>query len=173
MLVLEAAQPAAPAVVSGPVYYRTYTGSAFGGAPSVLSMAATGLGIYTTSSNSGGNSFKLPLDLPSGAMVTRVSLSVIDNDPTANLTVDISRFDPFLGNTPSQVFIASISTTNAVTSANKQVITATGTPIFTVDNSTYAYILRYQPVVSGNAHVVYGARVEYSMPTNFLPFANR
>jgi hypothetical protein len=157
---------AAPAAISGPVYTRTYTGSEFDGAPSELTSGSLGLSIYAVSANPSSHSFKLHLDLPNGAQVTKVTMFAVDNDPVKNVTVQISRANPALDYL--QTPLATLSTINGVPAGTVQAISYTGLPILTVDNATYAYILRYQPSVAGSSHLLYGARVEYSLPTLFI-----
>jgi hypothetical protein len=163
-------EPAQPSAVGGPTYTRTYAGIEFHAAPSDLPFKNTGFGIYATSIPAGGFSFKLPLDLPNGAQVTKVTAYVVDNDPTANITIGITRTNP---SSISFDTLASFSTTNANTSASIQEISITGSPIFTVDNATYAYFLRDQPAITGQNHILYGARLEYGFSAVFLPMVTK
>ena len=169
-----AAEPAQPAAVAatGPVYYRTIAGSEFRPSHSDLTFAPAGAAMYALTIPS-SQSFKRPLELPNGAQVTKISMFAIDNDPVNNMTLQLTRNNPAVS--VGQTFVSTFSTTNAVTGPSIQTISVDGsvTPIITVDNSTFNYALRYQPTIVGDFHVLVGVRIEFTLPTGFLPLVSR
>ena len=162
------AAPVATTVPGGQTYTLMYSGIEFHAAPSSLTWSVVGNGLYsTTASNPDAMSFKLPLGLPNGAQVTEIVLYAVDSDATNNVTLNVIRTAPASGST--QEYLYTFGTTNSVTNTTVQAITLSGSPLFTVDNTTKTYFLRYQPSASGLAMVLYGARVKFTVPSAFLP----
>lgn len=57
-----------------------------------------------------------------------------------------------------------------IVSSSVQAVTIYGSPILTIiDNTRYTYHLRYGPAIEGNAHMIVGERVNFLVPTTFLP----
>jgi hypothetical protein len=155
------------AAAAGPLYYHIYGAAEFHPNGSDITYSPSSAGLFALSLGSGGNSFKKQLDLPNGAQITRISAYVIDNDPVNNMTIEVTRNQPSLN--MSQTYLIAFSTTNASTSLNVQTITTSGTPLLTIDNSKYAYFLRYQPSIIGSNHILVGVQVEFTVPAGFLP----
>ena len=162
--------PSKAVASSGPVYYRTYGAYEFHPVHSDLTYAPSGAGLYALSIPGGAVSFKAPVDLPNGAQVNSISFYVIDNS-ASNMTLQLYRVEPAASMGQSQ--IASVSTSGLAISTTVRTVTITGTPIVTIDNLRYVYMLRYQPVISGTNHMLVGAQIEFSLPTNYLPVITR
>jgi hypothetical protein len=156
---------------ASPVYYRTYAGIEFQPSGSDLTYSPYGTGISANTIPAGGLSFKRALDLPNGAQVNRISMYAIDNNATNNMTMGVVRNDPSQGTTQS--YLTSFSTNNLITASTVQTVTVSGLPIFTVDNSRFDYCLRYEPVIAGTNHTLVGAKVEFTLPTAYLPMINK
>jgi hypothetical protein len=157
----------APAAVA--VYTRNYSGSEFRPNDSDLTFAATAAGLYATSVTAGGNSFRRPLDLPNGAQIVQITAYFIDQNPTSNMTLELVRHNPSAGT--AQVYLDTLTSTGS--SASVQTIVSTPSPVVTIDNALNAYALRYQPAITGTSHILVGAKVEFSVPTAYLPFVMR
>jgi hypothetical protein len=161
--------PAASPAAVGPTYYRTYSGIEFMPTTSNLTYSALGTGRYALAIPGCCFSLRRPLDLPNGAQMTAITLYAIDNDVTYDIVLQLYRIAPSAGG--SQAELDSLATIGA--NASSQTVTSTGSPITTIDNSLYAYSLRYAPVITGQDHLLVGVRVEYTVPTAFLPFVSR
>jgi hypothetical protein len=159
---------ASPAAV-GPTYYRNHSGIEFTSTNSNLTYSARDSSIYALAIPFGGYSVRRPLDLPNGAQITAITLYCIDNDATYNIGLLLYRADPSSGGFESQ--LAALTSTGA--SASLQTVVSTGTPIATIDNSRYAYSLLWKPTITGENHRLVGVRVEYTVPTVFLPFVGK
>ena len=70
--------------------------------------------------------------------------------------------------TDQVVTLASAFTSGA--SPALQTIVVPVDPPVSVDQTTRAYRLRVEPTVGSSAHLLYGARVGYTVPTTYLPF---
>jgi hypothetical protein len=160
----EAAQPDAPA--AGGVLYRSIASYEFQSTTSDLTYSSYGPAIYALAIPGGGFSFKAPLVLPYGAQVTRITLYVVDNSDSSNMSFQFYRVN--LSNS-TQIEVDSVSTVGLPSSSGVQTVSMFGSPIAIIDNSLYAYCLRYAPVITGNLHQLVGARVEYTVPSGFLP----
>lgn len=162
--------PSKAVASSGPVYYRTYGSYEFRSAHSDLTYAPSGGGLYALAIPPGGQSFKAPVDLPNGAQVNRIRFYVIDNS-ASDMTLALYQVEPAVSTGQSE--IAWVSTSGLASSTAVRTVTITGTPIVTIDNLRYAYALRYAPVIAGMAHMLVGAQIEFSLPTNYLPVITR
>ncbi|MFZ2098860.1 MAG: hypothetical protein WAV05_19670 [Anaerolineales bacterium] len=160
------------AVSAGSTYFRMYSAFEFKPAHSELTFSPFGAAMYAVSIPLGGQSFKCPLDLPNGAQVTQVSFYVVDNSSTYNMTLQFYRTQPPA--TTSQTEIGYVTTAGLPVSPNIQTVTIYGDPILTtIDYQNYAYHLRYEPVITGNSHMLIGAQVQYTFPVGFLPAIHR
>jgi|GEM_PF-4774283 len=151
---------------SAPVYHRTYAGFEFLPSHSTLTYAPYSDGIYATTIPVTGHYFKKALDLPNGAEIRRIDLYVIDNSSLYNMTAQLVKFTPASG---SQDVIASLYTAALPVSLTIQSVSITSNPLVTTDNSAGQYYLRYQPVTSGDEHVLMGVHIEYTLTTRYLP----
>jgi hypothetical protein len=157
--------------VSAATNYRSYAANEFHSTHSNLTYASYGPAIYALAIPGGGFSFKLPLDLPNGAQVTRITVYLVDNDATHNMSIQFYRVT--LSNA-TQYEISSVSTVNLPTSPNVQTVTMVGAPITIIDTTQYTYCIRYAPVIIGNLHQMVGVRVEYQNPAAaFLPLIGK
>jgi hypothetical protein len=163
--VSEAARPDTPAA-PGPTMYRTIPSFEFHPTTSNLTYSSYGSAIYALAIPGGGFSIKAEVDLPNGAQVTRITVYVVDNSSTDNMSIQFYRTQL---STSDQIELDSVSTAALPTSTAVQTVSMSGTPIAIIDNSQYAYCLRYGPVITGNAHMLVGARVDFNVPTGFLP----
>lgn len=160
-------QSLAPA--AGPTFTQTHKGVEFHAAPSALTWNVVSSCLYATAANSAGNSFKMPLQLPNGAQVTGLTLYAIDNNADFDIVVSAVRANP-ANYPPTKETLTAITTTGS--SASMQSVTVTGAPLFTVDNTTYAYFLRYQPTdkpTGTPAFTLCGMRITYSLSTVYFP----
>jgi hypothetical protein len=160
-----AASPAA----TGPTYYRNYSGVEFTSSDSNLTYTDSGSSVYALAIPFGGHALKRPLELPNGAQITAITLYCIDNDADHNIGLLLYRADPSAGGGQSQ--LAGLTSTGA--SASLQTVVSTGTPVATIDNSRYAYSLLWKPTITGENHRLVGVRVEYTVPTAYLPFVSK
>ena len=85
-------EPAAPdAPLAGAILYRSYAANEFHSTHSDLTFASYGPAIYALAIPGGGFSFKLPLDLPNAAQVSRITVYLVDNDNTHNMSIQFYR----------------------------------------------------------------------------------
>jgi hypothetical protein len=151
--------------------YRSYAANEFHTTHSNLTFASYGPAIYALNIPGGGYSFKLPIDLPNGATVTRITVYLVDNSADYNMSIQFYRVK--LSNA-TQIELDSVSTVGLPTSSAVQSVIMDGTPIATIDYSNYAYAIRYAPVITGNLHQIVGVRFEYQNPvTAFLPLVGK
>lgn len=127
-----------------------------------LTYASYGPAIYALNIPS-SYSFKMPVGLPNGSQVTRITFYVVDNS-TNNMSLQFYRIN--LTNA-TQIELGSTSTSGLPTSPNVQAVSITGTPIATIDNTLYAYTLRYAPLITGSEHQLVGAKIEFIPPVGF------
>jgi len=130
---------------------------------SSLTYSAVGGAIYATAIPPGAFSFTLDFDLPRGAEITEVVFFVVDNHAT-DMALGLRSYIPETGQTE---FLASGSSSGASTEI--QIIVFPIDPPVQMNPTTTAYRLRVQPNVASSAHLLYGARVGYTIPTAFLP----
>jgi hypothetical protein len=162
------AGPSAP--LAGATLYRMYAANEFHSTHSDLTYASYGPAIYALAIPGGGFSFKLPLDLPNAAQVTRITIYLVDNDDTHNMSMQFYRVK--LSNA-TQIELDSVSTVSLPSSSAVQTVTMTGAPITITDSTQYAYCIRYAPVIIGNLHQMVGVRVEYTAPSGYLTFIRK
>jgi len=148
-------------------YYRTFSGTAFQPTASAMTFAPIGGAIYVTALPAGGYSLSYDMHLPHGATITEVVFYVIDND-AENFGLSLRSFNP-----ETNAFIILESGVSTGASAALQTIILPVDPPIVVDNSTTSYRLRVAPGVASSAHLLRGARVGYTVPTNFLPLIER
>jgi hypothetical protein len=154
---------AGPAALGGPTH-RTYSANEFLSTHSDLTYASYGPAIYALSIPGGGFSFKLPLDLPNGSQVTSITVFLVDNTPSYNMSIQFYRVTV---STAAQIELDSVSTVGLPTSSAVQSVTMTGSPIAIINTFNYAYTIRYAPVITGNLHQMVGVRIYYIAPSIF------
>ena len=167
-------QPAQPfdlQAASPAIYSWTYGAYEFYPASSALTYASSGGGLYAVDVPLGGPSMRCALDLPTGALIYQINFYVIDNSDTDYMDLAIFRIQPSAGIT--QTKISGVTTSGLSSSPNVRTISITGNPIATIDRSTYAYFLRYGPVITGDKHILVGAQIQFSVPTTYLPLVAR
>ncbi len=155
----------------GPTYYSTYGAYEFLPNDSDLSYEFFGTALYAWDMPLMGMYFFLPVELPNGAQVTQIQFYVIDNSISEYITMEFYRAEPSAGNTGQ--WLGSVTSFGLLTTSLVQTIGINGSPITTIDNSKYSYYLRYPPALEGAAHMITGARIEYQMPTTYLPAISR
>ena len=148
-------------------YYRTFSGTAFQPTASAMTFAPIGGAVYVTAIPPGGYSLSLDINLPHGATITEVVFFVVDNDAT-NFNLSLRSFNP---ETNDFIILESAASTGAL--ADLQSIILPVDPPVVFDNTTLSYRLRVAPGVASSAHLLRGARVGYTVPTNFLPLIER
>jgi len=165
-------EPAAPsALLAGATVYRTYSANEFHSTHSDLTYASYGPAIYALAIPGGGFSFKLPIDLPNGVQVSRITIYLVDNSPDSNMSIQFYRINP---TNATQIELDSVSTVGLPTSTAVQTVTMSGSPITIINTVNYAYALRYAPLITGNLHQMVGARIEYNFPpAAYLPFVSK
>jgi hypothetical protein len=168
---------AAPATASAPsaavpptvpgTLYRTYSGTRFTplGTSSAATAYAGGGGVYRTA---GSQELDCLVELPSGARVTEVIFYFRDNS-IASIDFSFATYQPDIG---AYSNIASTDSAGVETEAvvNRML---SGTPLATIDNARFQYLLEVGLPETTNNHVIYGARVGYVVPTTFLPLTTR
>jgi hypothetical protein len=162
-----AASPdALPSTVAGSLY-RTYSGTCFTplGTSSAATAYAGGGGIYRTI---GSQDLDCLIELPSGARVTEVIFYFRDNS-TATISFRFATYQPDVG-----AYSNIASTDSAGVEADALVTRMlSGSPLATIDNASYQYLLEVGLPEATSNHVIYGARVGYIIPTTFLPLTTR
>jgi len=154
--------------VLGPTAYLMVGSWEFMPTLSTLTYGVYGAAMYAVSIPGSGVSFKTPVHLPNGAQVTKVSFYIVDSSSTDNMTLQFYRTQPAVST--SQYEIGFVTTASLPTTAAVQTVSIIGAPVLTtIDNTQYAYCLRYAPVITGTAHMLVGARIDYSVPTYYLP----
>ncbi len=151
----------------GPVYYRTFGAYEFLPVDSDMSYEFFGAALYAWELPLYGLYFRCPVVLPNGAQITQIRFYVIDNSVSEIMTLQLYQTEP--GVTYTQSELASVTTSGLLTTSTVQTIVINGAPIITIDNSRYTYFLSYPPALEGAAHMFVGARIEYQVPTGFLP----
>jgi hypothetical protein len=151
-------------LLAGATVYRSYAANEFHSTHSDLTYASFGPAIYALNIPAGGFSFKLPVDLPNGVQVSRITVYLVDNSPGSNMTIQLYRVN--LSNA-TQIELSSVSTSGLPTSSAVQTVSMSGSPLAVIDTVNYAYALRYAPTITGSLHQIVGAQIEY----NFLPAA--
>ncbi len=154
--------PTSPATV-----YKTYSGTCFTphGTESAFSQYAGGGGIYRTA---GSSEFDCLLDLPHDARVTEIIFYVRDNSAnTVNLW--FATYQPDVG------VYANIASTNTAGAQSSAIIQRklSGSPITTIDNTRYQYLLEVGLFESTSTHAIFGARVGYVPSTVMLPIVRK
>ena len=161
------AQPAASrapdATASGQIYAKTYGGYEFLALSSDLTYGTHGTGMYATSVPI--KSFRLALSLPNGAQVLTATIFLVDNDPVNNMAVHLISYTASLTTSTN---IATADTSALPNSPAVQSISMSGSPHVTLDNNSHGYAILYQPIITGTAHMLVGARLEYTLPTSIL-----
>jgi hypothetical protein len=66
--------------------YRSYLATDFQSTHSDLTFASYGPAIYALNIPSGGFSFKMQIDLPNGAQISRITIYVVDNNADKNMS---------------------------------------------------------------------------------------
>jgi hypothetical protein len=148
-------------------YYRTFSGTAFQPTASAMTFAPIGGAVYVTALPAGGFSLSYDMNLPHGATITEVVFFVVDNN-AANFGLSLRSYNP-----ETNSFLTLESGISAGESAALQTIILPVNPPIVVDNPTTSYRLRVAPGVATSAHLLYGARVGYTVPTTFLPLVER
>jgi hypothetical protein len=142
--------------------YKTYSGTCFTphGTENGATNYAGGGGVYRVS---GSNEYDCLLELPQGARVTEIVFYVRD-DATSTIDLWFSIYQPDSGS------FANVTGTNTSGADSSAIIQRklSGSPITTIDNTRYQYILEVVLRETTNQHVIFGARVGYRM-TSVLP----
>jgi hypothetical protein len=146
-------------------YYRTFAGTRFQSLSSDLTYAAIGGALYATAIPPGNFSFTLDFDLPRGAEITEVVFFVRDNHDPNNMNLSLRSYNP----ATDQVATLATAFTSGASPALQTIVVPVDPPV-QVDQTTRAYRLRVEPTVGSSAHLLYGARVGYTVPTTYLPF---
>jgi hypothetical protein len=146
-------------------YYRTFAGTRFQSLSSSLTYAAIGGAMYATDIPPGNFSFTLDFDLPRGAEITEVVFFVRDNHDPNNMSLSLRSYNP----ATDQVVTLATAFTSGASPALQTIVVPVDPPV-QVDQTTRAYRLRVEPTVGSSAHLLYGARVGYTVPTAYLPF---
>jgi len=69
----------------------------------------------------------------------------------------------------AQVTTLASAVTSGASPAIQTIVIPVDPPV-QVDHTTTAYRLRVAPTVGASTHLLYGARVGYTLPTAYLPF---
>jgi hypothetical protein len=138
-----------PAVAFTPAGTGQLAGSASGGFGRWISNGTVGTTAYLYA----------PVSLPDGAVVRNFSLYVLDNDDTYNVSGGLYR----TGIVPSAAS-STLGTTAATAGRPGLVSLGLPAPISeVVDNSRYAYFVRFATSEANLNLVIVGARVEYTV----------
>lgn len=107
----------------------------------------------------GGTTFRFqaPLRLPQGARITKLTFYFVDNNATVDETLWLTRYVPGV----SSLDLTSIRSAGAATGLRSASVS--GSPLTTIDNSRYAYILTWGTGVADVTNQLAGAAVEYSL----------
>lgn len=162
---LAAPQAAPSAAVTGATYTKTFVGHDFRPRSSLCGFEyEAGGAIYANllDGNIENNVFIVNLDLPNGAVVTRVTFYFVDNSDTFNIALFLSSYTV----SKSYSNLITFSTTGYSSSTAVQNKAWSGS--ITID-STRSYTLRMLPTVATDAHQIVGARVEYTYAGLALP----
>jgi hypothetical protein len=149
-------------------YYRTFAGTRFQSLSSELTYAAIGGAMYATNIPAGGFSFTVDFDLPRGAEITEVVFFVRDNHDPNNMNLSLRSYNP----ATDQVFTLASAVTSGANPAIQTIVIPVDPPV-KVNPTITAYRLRVAPTIGSSAHLLYGARVGYTIPTAYLPLITR
>jgi len=149
-------------------HYRTFAGTRFQSTASELTYAPLGGAIYATAIPPTNLSFTLDFDLPPGAEITEVVFFVRDNHDPNDMNLSLRSYDP----TTAQVITLASAITSGASPALQTIVIPVDPPV-QVNPATTAYRLRVAPTIGTSAHLLYGARVGYTMPTAYLPLITR
>jgi hypothetical protein len=163
------AQPSNPQAVSGPLYAKTYGGFEFRPTTSDMGYNSVGNAIYATTLVL-NKSFRLPINLPTGAQVITVTFFLVDDDPVNDMNLAVISYT---ADSTSATSITNTTTAGMPVSTSVQSLSFASSPIFTVDNASSGYALRYGPIITGTLHELVGARVYFTLPISFLPVVQR
>jgi hypothetical protein len=171
------AQPSSPQVISGPLYAKTYGGYEFRPSVSDLGYGSANNALYATTLVS-GKSFRLPINLPNGAQVITVTFFYLDNDPVATVNGITMGVISYTAESAIATSITNTTTSSMTVSATVQSLSFAGNPLFTVDNASTGYRLSFSPTVSGTVQLpalqqIVGVRVNFALPTSFLPVVQK
>lgn len=155
------AAPTAPGTM-----YRSYSGTAFTPTASTMTYAPIGSAVYVTAIPAGGYSLSYELSLPHGAAITEVVFYLVDNH-MENFSLSLRSY-----NDMGFLQIRASGTSSRASGAIQTIIIPVDPPVV-VDNTTSTYRLRVVPGVANSNHLLYGARVGYTVPLNFLPMIDR
>lgn len=147
--------------------YRSYSGTAFSTTASTMTYAPVGGAIYVTAIPAGGFSLSLELSLPHGAAITEVVFYLVDNH-TTNFDLSLRSYV----NDTNFLQVPASGLSVGASSAIQTIILPVSPPVV-INNTTNTYRLRAAPGTTGTAHLLYGARVGYSVPMNFLPMIDK
>src|SRR5262245_16523162 len=134
---------------------KTYAALDFGSYKSSTNSNNSGTARTTTTPDA---AFTMPLDLPQGAQVTRVTGYFSDNNPTQNITFFLVRQEPSAGDAEAIGQVSSNGASGAVRSASF-------TPSnVVIDNESAAYSVTGQfPGFDPSNIGFYGMKVEYTL----------
>jgi len=161
-----ASPDAVPPTVPGTLY-KTYSGTSF--TPHGTSASATayagGGGVYRTD---GVTELDCLLELPSGVRVTEVIFYFRD-DSAATVDFWFATYQPDIGS------YSNIASTNSAGVDTNAIVTRvfSGSPLTTIDNTRYQYLLEVALNETNSSHAIFGARVGYVISTTSLPLILR
>lgn len=165
-----AAPQAAPfAAVAGSTYIKTFVGHDFRPRSSLCGFEYEAYGAIFANvldADIENNVFVVNLDLPNGAVVTRVTFYFVDNSATYNISMFLSSYNV------SKSYSNWITGSTAEYSSSTAVQNWAWSGSITI-NSTKSYALRMLPHIATNAHQLYGAQVEYTYAGLALPLVTK
>ena len=116
-------------------------------------------------------SFRLPINLPDGAQVITVTFFIVDDDPVADVNLAVISYTPAITIATN---LTSTTTAGLPITTSVQAVAFAGRPLLTIDNAAAGYALRFAPIISTSVALqIAGARVDYALPTNFLPLMQK
>jgi len=162
---IAAPQAAPSAAVTGSTYTKTFVGHDFRPRSSLCGFEySSGGAIFANVLDTyiENNVFVVNLDLPNGAVVTKVTFYFVDNDATYNISLFLTSY----GVNKLYTNYIFTNTTGYTPSTSVQTLMWSGS--ITID-STKSYALRMLPYVATNAHQIVGVQVEYTYAGLALP----
>jgi hypothetical protein len=148
-----------PRAVSAGPYYLTLSGLEFYPVTSNMTYnTSSDGGLYAVELDPGGFGFSASYHLPSGTTVTAITFYFRDVS-TEEIRLGAYAFEPAM-NTSG---LLSEEFTSGISGSIREIDLVDGLP-FTIDNSQYAYRLRAQFYEAGTTLILYGARIQYTLP---------
>lgn len=155
--------PAGPAAPGSPevdgTYYLSLTGLDFFPIDSDMTYSELNGGMYALDIVP-DYGFSASYHLPDGSTVTAITIYLMDNTAT-DIELDACGYNPA---TNSMMTLGSATTAGASAALQAIDLSLTGGS-FTIANDAYAYRLRVEFTQAGTGQRVFGARIQYSLPT--------